>query len=295
VSVTSTALRADAAAVGPRRRSRPLRRALRNPIGLAGAVIIVATVIAAALGPVVWRVDYASEAARRLLPPSAAHPMGTDELGRDELARVLHGAWVSLEVGIIAVVIAFILGSAAGIVAGFYRGRTDAAVMRTIDVMFAVPGLVLAILIAGLLGPSRVNAMIAIGIVYAPAFGRVVRGSALSVMSLPHVEAARSLGASDARIIARHLVPNLIAPVLILTTAYLSTAILTEAALSFLGLGTQPPEPSWGGMLNASRSYMELAPWLAVYPGVAIMLVVLGFNFLGDGLRDLLDPQLREV
>ncbi len=295
MSVTSTALRADAAVVGPRRRSRPLRRALSNPIGLAGAAIIFATVVAAALGPVAWRVDYASEAARRLLPPSAAHPMGTDELGRDELARVLHGAWVSLEVGIIAVVIAFVLGGAAGILAGFYRGRTDAVVMRTIDVMFAVPGLVLAILISGLLGPSRVNAMIAIGIVYAPAFGRVVRGSALSVMSLPHVEAARSLGASDARIIARHLVPNLIAPVLILTTAYLSTAILTEAALSFLGLGTQPPEPSWGSMLNASRSYMELAPWLAVYPGVAIMLVVLGFNFLGDGLRDLLDPQLREV
>jgi len=279
----------------PRRRWFAPRRVWRNPIGLTGAAIILVTVLIALLGPLAWRVDYASEASHRLLAPSAPHPMGTDELGRDELARVIHGAWVSLEVGIVSVVIAFVLGSVTGIAAGFYRGRTDAVLMRMIDVMFAIPGLVLAILIAGLLGPSRTNAMIAIGIVYAPAFGRVVRGSALSVMSLPHVEAARSLGASDLRIIARHLVPNLIAPLIILTTVYLSTAILTEAALSFLGLGTQPPEPSWGSMLNASRSYMELAPWLAVFPGIAIMVVVLGFNFLGDGLRDLLDPQLREV
>jgi len=267
----------------------------RNPIGFMGTVIILMTLLVALLGPLGWRVDYASEAAHRLLPPSAAHPMGTDELGRDELARVIHGAWVSLEVGLVSVLIAFLLGSTVGIAAGFYRGRTDAVLMRMVDVMFAIPGLVLAILIAGLLGPSRTNAMVAIGIVYAPAFGRVVRGSALSVMSLPHVEAARSLGASDLRIMARHLVPNLMAPLIILITVYLSTAILTEAALSFLGLGTQPPEPSWGSMLNASRSYMELAPWLAVFPGIAIMLVVLGFNFLGDGLRDLLDPQLREV
>ncbi|HYM68265.1 MAG TPA: ABC transporter permease [bacterium] len=278
-----------------RRRWLVPRRVWRNPIGLMGAAIILVTVLVALLGPLGWRVDYASEASHRLLPPATVHPMGTDQLGRDELARVIHGAWVSLEVGIVSVLIAFVLGSTTGIAAGFYRGRTDAVLMRMIDVMFAVPGLVLAILIAGLLGPSRTNAMIAIGIVYAPAFGRVVRGSALSVMSLPHVEAARSLGASDFRIIARHLVPNLIAPLIILTTVYLSTAILTEAALSFLGLGTQPPEPSWGSMLNASRSYMELAPWLAVFPGIAIMLVVLGFNFLGDGLRDLLDPQLREV
>jgi len=167
--------------------------------------------------------------------------------------------------------------------------------MRILDIIFAVPGLVLAIMIAGLLGPTRTNAMIAIGIIYAPAFGRVVRGSALGIMGLPHVEAARSIGASDLRIVARHLIPNLIAPVIILVTVYLSTAILTEAALSFLGLGTQPPEPSWGNMLNTARSYMELAPWLVIYPGLAIMIVVLGFNFLGDGMRDILDPRLREV
>jgi peptide/nickel transport system permease protein len=167
--------------------------------------------------------------------------------------------------------------------------------MRVVDVMFAFPGLVLAILIAGLLGPSRTNAMIAIGIVYAPAFARVVRGSTLSIFGLPFVEAARSLGARDWWIIRRHILPNILAPLIVLTTIYLSTSILAEAALSFLGLGTQPPEPSWGSMLEASRAYMQQAPWLAVSPGLAIMIVVLGFNFLGDGLRDVFDPQLRDT
>jgi peptide/nickel transport system permease protein len=195
----------------------------------------------------------------------------------------------------ISVVIALVTGTTIGIIAGFYGRAVDAVLMRVVDVMFAFPGLVLAIVIAGLLGPSRTNAMIAIGIVYAPAFARVVRGSTLSVLSLPYVEAARSLGISDMRIVLRHLLPNITAPLIVLTTVYLSTAILTEAALSFLGLGTQPPEPSWGSMLNASRSYMERAPWLAIAPGLAIMVVVLGFNFLGDGLRDVLDPQLRDA
>jgi peptide/nickel transport system permease protein len=252
-------------------------------------------VACALLGPFAWRTDYASQAARRLSAPSAAHPLGTDELGRDELSRIIHGAQVSLQVGLVSVVIALVVGTATGVAAGFYGGAVDAVSMRTIDIMFAFPGLVLAIVIAGLLGPSRTNAMIAIGIVYAPAFARVVRGSTLGVLGLPYVEAARSLGVSDGRIVRRHLLPNIMAPLIVLTTVYLSTAILTEAALSFLGLGTQPPEPSWGGMLNAARSYMERAPWLAIAPGLAIMIVVLGFNFLGDGLRDVLDPQLRDT
>jgi ABC-type dipeptide/oligopeptide/nickel transport system permease subunit len=158
--------------------------------------------------------------------------------------------------------------------------------------MFALPGLVLAIVIAGLLGPNRRNAMIAIGIVIAPAFARVVRGGVLEVMGFPFVESARALGASRARIMARHVLPNIVAPVIVLVTIYLSTAILSEAALSFLGLGTQPPEASWGGMLSAGRSYLEISPWLSIFPGLAIMIVVLGFNFLGDGLRDILDPRL---
>jgi peptide/nickel transport system permease protein len=272
-----------------------LSRVRRNTIGIIGAVIILATVLVALVGPLVWRTDYASQASRRLLAPTAAQPLGTDQLGRDQLSRIIHGAQVSLQVGMISVVIALVTGTIIGIAAGFYGRAVDAALMRVVDIMFAFPGIVLAIVIAGLLGPSRTNAMIAIGIVYTPAFARVVRGSTLSVLSLPYVEAARSLGISDIRIILRHLLPNITAPLIVLTTVYLSTAILTEAALSFLGLGTQPPEPSWGSMLNASRSYMERAPWLAIAPGLAIMVVVLGFNFLGDGLRDVLDPQLRDA
>lgn len=272
-----------------------LIRLRRNPIGLLGVAIVLATVLTALLGPQVWRVNYADQVAFRLLAPNAVHPLGTDTLGRDELSRVIHGAQVSLQVGIIAVLIALALGTVIGVLTGFYRRALDAVLMRVVDVMFAFPGLVLAILIAGLLGPSRTNAMIAIGIVYAPAFARVVRGSTLSIFGLPFVEAARSLGARDWWIIRRHILPNILAPLIVLTTIYLSTSILAEAALSFLGLGTQPPEPSWGSMLEASRAYMQQAPWLAVSPGVAIMIVVLGFNFLGDGLRDVFDPQLRDT
>jgi peptide/nickel transport system permease protein len=272
-----------------------LTRVRRNTIGIIGAAIILATVLVALFGPLAWRTDYASQVSARLLAPNPVHPLGTDQLGRDELSRIIHGAQVSLQVGMISVVIALVTGTIIGIAAGFYGRIIDAALMRIVDVMFAFPGLVLAIVIAGLLGPSRTNAMVAIGIVYAPAFARVVRGSTLSVLSLPYVEAARSLGISDIRIVLRHLLPNIMAPLIVLTTVYLSTAILTEAALSFLGLGTQPPEPSWGSMLNASRSYMERGPWLAIAPGLAIMIVVLGFNFLGDGLRDVLDPQLRDA
>jgi peptide/nickel transport system permease protein len=164
--------------------------------------------------------------------------------------------------------------------------------MRLVDLMFALPGLVLAIVIAGLLGPSRRNAMIAIGIVITPAFARVVRGAVLEVMGFPYIESTRALGASGRRVMTRHLLPNIVAPLIVLVTVYLGTAILAEAALSFLGLGTQPPEASWGGMLNTARSYIDAAWWLSVFPGAAIMLVVLGFNFLGDGLRDILDPRL---
>jgi peptide/nickel transport system permease protein len=200
---------------------------------------------------------------------------------------------VSLQVASIAVGVAVLLGLAIGIFAALYGGKLDALLMRGVDVMFAVPSLVLAILISGLLGPSRTNAMLAIGIVYAPVFARLARGTSLSVLSQPYVEAARSIGVSRGRMIVRYLVPNIAGSMIVLASVFLSAAILTEASLSFLGLGTQPPEPSWGGMLSDSRTYMELAPWLAVFPGLAIMLVVLGFNFLGDGLRDVLDPRQR--
>ena len=269
--------------------------AWRNPIGLVGGFVVMFTLLVAFLGPQIWRIAPSAQHWRRLQPPSASNPMGTDELGRDILARVIHGAQVSLEVGAVAVLIAVGIGLTTGVVAAYYGGPVDAVLMRVVDVIFAFPGLVLAIVIAGLLGPSRTNAMIAIGVVYAPAFARVMRAAVLEVLDRPFVEAARALGASGVRIMLRHLLPNVVAPLIVMVTVYLSTAILSEAALSFLGLGTQPPEPSWGSMLNTSRTFMELAPWYTIFPGLAIMLVILGFNFLGDGLRDILDPRLRDL
>jgi peptide/nickel transport system permease protein len=278
-----------------RRRGQVVRALLHNPIGMVGVAIVGLVILVALVGPRVWTIEYSDQSFPRLLPPSLTNPMGTDNLGRDVFSRVSHGAQVSLQIVGVAVGVALALGVLVGIFAAFYGGFVDAVLMRVVDIIFAVPSLILAILIAGLLGPSRTNAMIAIGIVYAPAFARVARGTSLSVLTLPYVEAARSVGASQARLIARYLVPNIAGSLVVLTSLYLSQAILTEAGLSFLGLGAQPPEPSWGGMLNDSRTYMEIAPWLAVFPGGAIMLVVLGFNFLGDGLRDILDPRLRDT
>ncbi len=275
----------------------PARRAgrfakWRNPIGIAGAIIVGLNILIAIFGPYIWTIDPNELVAIRLQAPSWAHPMGTDELGRDQLARIIHGSQVSLQVGIIAVSIAFVLGVGLGLMAGFFGGWLDSALMRFVDLMFALPGLVLAIVIAGMLGPNRRNAMIAIGVVIAPAFARVVRGAVLEVMGYPFVESTRALGSSHLRVMGRHVMPNIAAPLIVLVTVYLATAILSEAALSFLGLGTQPPEASWGGMLNSARSYLDIAPWLSIFPGLAIMIVVLGFNFLGDGLRDILDPRL---
>jgi peptide/nickel transport system permease protein len=266
----------------------------RNPIGIVGAVIVLIVMLMAVFAPLLAPYDPDAQQSKRLLSPSWDNLMGTDELGRDTFSRIIFGARVSLQVGVIAVVIALIVGGLLGIAAGFFGGRVDSWLMRVVDIMFAFPGLVLAIVIAGLLGASRNNAMIAIGVIYAPAFARVVRSSVLSVMSEPYMEAGRVIGSSSMRLMRLHLLPNIIAPLIVMVTVYLSSAILSEAALSFLGLGTQPPEPSWGGMLNIARRYMEISPWMAVFPGVAIMLIVMGFNFLGDGLRDVLDPRLQE-
>ena len=264
----------------------------RNPIGIAGAFIVLFNVFVALVGPHLWTIDPDAIAYLRFEDPSWAHPMGTDELGRDTLARIIHGAWVSLQVGLISVSIAFIGGVAFGLVAGYYKGILDTVLMRIVDIMFSLPGIILAIVIAGLLGPNRRNAMIAIGIVILPAFARVVRGAVLEVMGYPYTESSRALGASGLRIMGKHVIPNITAPLLVLVSVYLSVAILAEAALSFLGLGTQPPEAAWGSMLSTARTYIDVQPWLSIFPGAAIMLVVLGFNLLGDGLRDILDPRL---
>ena len=274
----------------PRRRLIPAR--WRNPIGIVGAVIVGLCLLTALLGRFLWTQDPNAPEGERLEAPSWAHPFGTDDLGRDTLARVIHGAQVSLQVGAVAIVIALVVGTLIGLLSGYYRGFADLLLMRVVDVMFAFPGLVLAIVIAGLLGATRRNAMIAIGIIITPAFARVVRAAVLEVMGFPFIESARALGAGNLRIMLRHVMPNVVAPLIVLTTVYFSTAILSEATLSFLGLGTQPPEAAWGNMLSTARSYVDQGVWMSIFPGAAIMIVVMGFNFLGDGLRDVLDPRV---
>src|SRR5579864_162769 len=271
------------------------RRFLRNRIGLSGAIIVGLSILVAVAAPVI--APYGAEETHpnwKLYPPNEYFLMGTDEFGRDILSRILFGAQISLEVGIISVAIALIVGGASGLLAGFRGGWLDGVIMRCMDVLFAFPAILLAIGIMAVLGTGNIlNAMLAIGIVYAPSFARLARASVLSLKEMEFVQAARVLGQPEMRILARHIVPNILAPMTVQISFALSTAILTEAALSFLGLGTPPSVPSWGSMLSASRRYVELDPWPAIFPGLAIMLLVLGFNLFGDGLRDVLDPRLR--
>ncbi len=229
----------------------------------------------------------------RLRAPSWRHPLGTDDFGRDVLSRIIHGSRISLEVGAIAVGIAVTVGVVLGIFAGYLGGRVDSAIMRVMDIVLAFPATLLAIAIIAMLGPSTANVMIAIGIVYIPIFARVVRGSTLQVRAQEYVEAARAMGAADSRIVRRHILPGTMDAVIVQISLSLAFAILAEAALSYLGLGTQPPTPSWGSMLSSGREWIERAPWLTIFPGLAIFVTVLALNVIGDGLRDALDPRLR--
>ncbi len=288
----------EVAAVAPRlgpsrsERARLFGAARSRPVALLGAGLVGMIVLVALAAPVLAPHDPVAQIAKPLLPPGSGFVAGTDEFGRDELSRLIWGARVSLYVGVLAVLIALALGATSGVLAGFFGGWTDDVVMRVMDVLVSLPALVLAIAITAVLGPSLTNVMVAVGIVYAPTFARVARGPTLTVVRVPYIEAARAIGAPSPRIIGRHVLPNVAAPILVQTTVSFSTAILTEAALSFLGLGTQPPTASWGLMLSAARQYMLIDPWIAVLPGCAIAVTVLGFNLLGDGLRDILDPQL---
>ncbi len=273
--------------------SRRLLNALsHDPLAVAGTVVLVVLVVVGVFGP--WLAPSGVndvDVARMLQPPSSAHWFGTDDLGRDVLSRVLVAARVSLEVGVVSVGIALLVGVAIGLAAGYYRGWTDNVLMRCMDVLFAFPVLLLAVAIVAVLGPGLGTAMVAIGVVYAPIFARVTRASVLSVREQVFVRAALSIGASDLRIMRRHILPNIAAPLIVQTSLSLAFAILSEAALSFLGLGVQPPAPSWGRMLFDGRGYIPDAWWLGVFPGAAIFLTVLAFNLVGDALRDVLDPR----
>lgn len=251
-------------------------------------------IVSAILAPIIAPYPPNQQNIRELLQgPSTDHFLGTDELGRDTLSRVIYGSRISLLVGIIAVGISLLIGVALGLVSGYARGMTDAVIMRIMDGLLAFPTLVLALAITAMLGPSLNNVMIAIGITGIPDFARLVRGQVLALRDLEYVQAARSVGAHRMRIMTKHILPNTMAPIIVQTSLAIPAAILAEAGLSFLGLGVQPPTASWGSMLNIARGYMQHSPWLAIAPGVAIFVTVLAFNFLGDALRDTLDPRLR--
>jgi peptide/nickel transport system permease protein len=265
-------------------------------MAVAGLVILVLLVVVALAAPLI--VPYTInevDVANRLQGPSAQHWFGTDELGRDVFSRVIIASRVSLQVGFISVGIALGIGVPIGLLAGYYGGRIDSFLMRLMDILFSIPAIVLAIAILAALGPDIVNAMIAIGVVYTPIFARITRGSVLTLRDAVFVRAARSIGASDGRILGTHILPNVIAPIIVQTSLSLAFAILAEAALSFLGLGVQPPNPAWGRMLSEGRGFFQQAPWMAIFPGIAIFVTVFAFNAFGDGLRDALDPQQRSV
>lgn len=269
-------------------------RLAQNRQGMVGVVItalfILIAIFAGVLAP------YPSEDMHpeiSLQPPSEQHLLGTDEFGRDVFSRVLYGARISLMVCVISVGLCSVAGLLLGLAAGYFGGWTDLIIMRIVDALFAFPVVLLAIAVVAVLGPGLENATIALAIIFTPSFARVSRSAALMVMQEQYVEAARSLGASNSRIMRRELVPNMMPALIVQTTLLFAIAIVVEAGLSFLGLGAQPPEPSWGTMLRTGRDFLEIAPWLAIAPGVAIFVSVLGFNLVGDWLRDFLDPRLK--
>ena len=267
-------------------------RALRHPGIVVGLAVWVALIAAAAAAPLLARYAPTEQALREgLLAPSDAHLFGQDRLGRDVLSRVLYGARVSLWVGTLAVAVSVTIGMLVGSLAGALGGIVDDLVMRLIDILQAFPGILLAIAAAAALGPSLFNVVLALSLIGWVGYARLVRGQILVVREMDYVHAAAALGAWPGRIILRHLLPNILAPVIVEASFGMAGAIVGEASLSFLGLGTQPPTPSWGSMLNEARNYLLVAPHLAIFPGLAVMVVVLGLNFLGDGLRDMLDPR----
>ena len=290
--MTAEALDITVADAGERPWQAALRRLARRPVALTGLAVVVFFIVVALVAPLLAPYDPLATDWRLVRkPPSTLHLFGTDDLGRDVLARVIWGARASLMAGLVSVSIALSLAVPLGLVSGYLGGAVDGLLMRIVDAMLAIPFLVLAIALAAFLGPSLTNAMIAIGAVQTPIFTRLTRGQALAVKHEDYIEAARAIGNPDHRILLRHILPNIMAPILVQATLAIPGAILAEAALSFLGLGQQPPAPSWGSMLNTATHFISQAPWMAVWPGLAIFSLVLSFNLLGDGLRDALDPR----
>lgn len=266
----------------------------RDRIGLIGAILVVLITALALFAP--WVAPYdplAMSSGNRLSPPNAIFPLGSDEAGRDLLSRALYGARTSLTVSLTVVLISGLIGVTLGLTSGYYRGVLDSVTMRFMDILFAFPTLLLALAVVATLGPDVRNLVLALSIVFVPSFARVTRGAALAVSTEPYVEAARSVGVSNGRVITRYVLPNVMAPIAVQFTISLANVILVEASLGYLGLGVPPPTPSWGAMLASGKAFIEISIWPSVVPGLFIMLTVLGFNLLGDALRDSLDPRLR--
>jgi peptide/nickel transport system permease protein len=271
------------------------RSLLRNPAALVGFVLVLLFLLASAWGTFATPADTnRSRLGQRLSPPSSAHLMGTDGFGRDIRNRILRGAPLSLAVGVVSVAGGALVGCALGSIAGYYRGKIGTVIMRVIDAMLAFPTLLLALAIMATLGPGLVNVMIAVGFSTLPRFARMMQAEVLTIGEREYVTAARAVGAPARLILLRHVLPNAISSVLVMATLYVSTAILAEATLSFLGLGPRPPTPTWGSMISDGSSVLQNAPWVVLFPGLAITLTVLGFSLIGDGLRDALDIRLRE-
>lgn len=266
----------------------------KNRTALFGLILITLLILIALIGPSISPYNpLTPDPINRLKGPSWSHPFGTDSLGRDILSRVIYGSRISIVIGLIAVSISLIPGTILGLLAGFYGKRVDEPIMRGMDIMLAFPAILLAIFITAILGPSLLNTMIAVGIVYIPHYARIVRSTVLSLKEQLFVQAVKALGGKNLRILALHIFPNTIPPIIVYATLGMGTAVLQAAALGFLGLGAQPPTPEWGAMLSEGRQYIQMAPHVAAFPGLAIFLLVLGFNLFGDGLRDVLDPSLK--
>ncbi len=270
-----------------------LRLLLRHRSAVIGGVIVLFFLLVALLADFVAPYDYAERSEDLLQPPSAEHWFGTDETGRDIFSRVLYGTRISLRVGFFAITGSIIIGSFLGLIAGFYGGWRDVIISRLFDILLAFPSILLAIAIVAMLGPGLNNALLAIAIINIPTFGRLMRSQVLSVKQEDFVLAARAMGMTNRRILFRHILPNSWTPIMVQGTLGFATAVIAAAALGFLGLGAQPPHPEWGTMLADARGFIQLAPWTMVFPGLAMMLTVLGFNLLGDGLRDVLDPRMK--